>query len=303
MRAGKMVAHRETSKTNPEELAELMIGRKVLLNIKKSKAKRGKALLVANNLEIHNEQGLKRVTNVSFEARSGEILGIAGVTGNGQGSLLKALAGILPISKGSIEIMGKTISSESPLNPEQLRNLGVAHVPEDRQKMGMIADFSASETALLGYHNDQEINQGVWLKRSSVKANCESLMEAFDVRPTNPDLKSSNFSGGNQQKLILAREFERNPEVLIIGQPTRGVDIGAIEFIRKRIIEMRDAGKAIILISVELEEIMSLSDRIIVMCDGEITGTVNAEDAEEATLGMMMANALTTNENPNEAEL
>ena len=303
MRAGKMVAHRETSKTNPEELAELMIGRKVLLNIKKSKAKTGKALLTANNLEIHNEQGLKRVTNVSFEARSGEILGIAGVTGNGQGSLLKALAGILPISKGSIEIMGKTISSESPLNPEQLRNLGVAHVPEDRQKMGMIADFSASETALLGYHNDQEINQGVWLKRSSVKANCESLMEAFDVRPTNPDLKSSNFSGGNQQKLILAREFERNPEVLIIGQPTRGVDIGAIEFIRKRIIEMRDAGKAIILISVELEEIMSLSDRIIVMCDGEITGTVNAEDAEEATLGMMMANALTTNESPNEAEL
>jgi simple sugar transport system ATP-binding protein len=169
--------------------------------------------------------------------------------------------------------------------------------------MGMIADFSASETALLGYHNDKEINQGIWLKRSSVKANCKSIMEAFDVRPTNPDLKSSNFSGGNQQKLILAREFERDPEVLIIGQPTRGVDIGAIEFIRKRIIEMRDAGKAIILISVELEEIMSLSDRIIVMCDGEITGTVDASDADEATLGMMMANALISQEKSNEAQL
>ena len=303
MRAGKMVAHRQTSETNPEELAELMIGRKVLLNIEKSKANIGKPVLVAKNLEIDNEQGLKRVSNVSFEARSGEILGIAGVTGNGQGTLLKALAGILPISNGSIEIMGETINSKNPLNPQQLRNLGVAHVPEDRQRMGMISDFTASETALLGYHNDKNINHGVWLKRSSVKANCESIMEAFDVRPTNPDLKSSNFSGGNQQKLILAREFERDPEVLIIGQPTRGVDIGAIEFIRKRIIDMRDAGKAIILISVELEEIMSISDRIIVMCDGEITGTVDASDADEATLGMMMANALISQEKSNEAQL
>jgi simple sugar transport system ATP-binding protein len=287
-----MVAHRETSQTNPEELAELMIGRKVLLNIKKSKAKIGNPVLVAKNLEIENEQGLKRVSNVSFEACSGEILGIAGVTGNGQGTLLKALAGILPISSGTIEIMGETITSKNTLNPEQLRNLGVAHVPEDRQRMGMISEFTASETALLGYHNDKNINQGVWLKRASVKANCESIMEAFDVRPNNPNLMSSNFSGGNQQKLILAREFERDPDVLIIGQPTRGVDIGAIEFIRKRIIDMRDAGKAIILISVELEEIMSLSDRIVVMCDGEITGTVNGTDADEATLGMMMANAL-----------
>jgi simple sugar transport system ATP-binding protein len=292
MRGGKMVAHRETSQTNPEELAELMIGRKVLLNIKKSKAKIGNPVLVAKNLEIENEQGLKRVSNVSFEACSGEILGIAGVTGNGQGTLLKALAGILPISSGTIEIMGETITSKNTLNPEQLRNLGVAHVPEDRQRMGMISEFTASETALLGYHNDKNINQGVWLKRASVKANCESIMEAFDVRPNNPNLMSSNFSGGNQQKLILAREFERDPDVLIIGQPTRGVDIGAIEFIRKRIIDMRDAGKAIILISVELEEIMSLSDRIVVMCDGEITGTVNGTDADEATLGMMMANAL-----------
>ena len=298
MRAGKMVAHRETNKTNPEELAELMIGRKVLLNIEKSKAKIGKPLLIAKNLEIYNEQDLKRVSDVSFEAHSGEILGIAGVTGNGQGTLLKALAGILPLSKGSIEIMGETISPKSQLNPEQLRNLGVAHVPEDRQKMGMIADFNASETALMGYQKDKELNQGIWLKRSLVKANCVSIMEAFDVRPTDPNLMSSNFSGGNQQKLILAREFERDPEVLIIGQPTRGVDIGAIEFIRKRIIKMRDAGKAIVLLSVELEEIMSLSDRIIVMCDGEITGSVNGADADEATLGMMMANALQPQEKP-----
>ena len=303
MRAGKMVAHRETSKTNPEELAELMIGRKVLLNIEKSKANTGEPVLVAKNLEINNEQGLKRVSDVSFEARSGEILGIAGVTGNGQGTLLKALAGILPISNGSIEIMGKTITSKNPLNPEQLRDLGVAHVPEDRQRMGMISEFTASETALLGYHKDKTINHGVWLKRALVKANCESMMEAFDVRPNNPNLMSSNFSGGNQQKLILAREFERDPDLLIIGQPTRGVDIGAIEFIRKRIIDMRDAGKAIILISVELEEIMSLSDRIVVMCDGEITGMVNGKDADEATLGMMLANALPSEEKPEGVKL
>ncbi len=292
MRAGKMVAHRETSKTNPEELAELMIGRKVLLNIKKSKAKSGKALLTAKNLKIHNEQGLKRVSGVSFEARSGEILGIAGVTGNGQGSLLKALTGILPLSQGSIEIMGETISPKHPLNPKQLRELGVAHVPEDRQKMGMIAEFSASETALLGYHNDKEINQGVWLKRSSVKANCESLMEAFDVRPNDPNLMSSNFSGGNQQKLILAREFERDPEVLIIGQPTRGVDIGAIEFIHKQIVELRDRGKAILLVSVELDEILSLSDRVAVMFDGQIMGERDPSKTNEKELGLLMAGVI-----------
>jgi simple sugar transport system ATP-binding protein len=163
--------------------------------------------------------------------------------------------------------------------------------------MGLINDFSASETAILGYHNSSEINQGLLLKKDKVKHNCESLMSAFDVRPADPNLQSRNFSGGNQQKLILAREFERNPNILLIGQPTRGVDIGAIEFIHKRIIAMRDAGKAVLLVSVELDEIMSLSDRIIVLCDGQITGNIDAKDADERTLGMMMANAYSSEEN------
>jgi simple sugar transport system ATP-binding protein len=215
---------------------------------------------------------------------------------------LKALTGILPLTEGSIEVFGEIITSNNHLGPKILRELGIAHVPEDRQRMGLITEFSASESALLGYHNDKQLNQGLWLKKSLVRDNCESLMSAFDVRPADPKLKSSNFSGGNQQKLIVAREFERNPEVLIIGQPTRGVDIGAIEFIHKRIIAMRDAGKAVVLVSVELEEIMSLSDRIIVMCDGQITGKVDAIDAEERTLGMMMANVLNPSETNQEAQ-
>jgi len=144
----------------------------------------------------------------------------------------------------------------------------------------------------LGYHTDPKINSGIWLNKNNVEDNCKALMSAFDVRPADPHLKSANFSGGNQQKLILAREMERNPDVLLIGQPTRGVDIGAIEFIHQRIIDMRDAGKAVLLVSVELDEIMSVSDRIIVLCDGQITGRINASDADEKTLGMMMANAL-----------
>ena len=302
MRDGKMVAHRQTNETSSEELAELMIGRKVLLNIDKSESKSGSPVLKVKNLHISNEQGIERVTDVSFEVCSGEVLGIAGVTGNGQGTLLKALTGILPLTGGSIEVFGKIITSNNHLEPRILRELGIAHVPEDRQRMGLITEFSASETALLGYHNDEHLNQGLWLKKALVRKNCESLMSAFDVRPANPNLKSSNFSGGNQQKLIVAREFERDPEVLIIGQPTRGVDIGAIEFIRKRIIAMRDAGKAVVLVSVELEEIMSLSDRIIVMCDGQITGNVDARDAEERTLGLMMANALTSSETNQEVQ-
>jgi ABC-type uncharacterized transport system ATPase subunit len=184
------------------------------------------------------------------------------------------------------------MDAKHPLNPDRLRELGLAHVPEDRHRMGLITDFSASESALLGYHTDPQINSGIWLSHSKVKANCQALMKAFDVRPADPQLKSANFSGGNQQKLILAREMERNPDVLLIGQPTRGVDIGAIEFIHQRIIDMRDAGKAVLLVSVELDEIMSVSDRIIVLCDGEITGRIDAANADERTLGMMMANAI-----------
>jgi simple sugar transport system ATP-binding protein len=177
------------------------------------------------------------------------------------------------------------------MSPEKIREIGLAHVPEDRHHMGMVTSFSAQESAILGYHNDKEYNGRFILSRKKVRDYCRKLMDAFDVRPRDPDLKSANFSGGNQQKLILAREMERNPDILLVGQPTRGVDIGAIEFIHKRIIAMRDAGKAVLLVSVELEEIISVSDRVLVMCDGVITGEVAAADATERELGLLMTSS------------
>jgi ABC-type uncharacterized transport system ATPase subunit len=292
MRAGKMVAHRETKQTSREELAELMVGRKVLLQVHKNPANVRQPLMKVKRLTVTDRQGVERLKEVTFELRAGEVLGVAGVSGNGQTELLEALSGIVPITSGSIEVLGFEMDAKHPLTPDRLRKLGLAHVPEDRHRMGLITDFSASESALLGYHADPQINSGIWLSHSKVKANCQALMKAFDVRPADPQLKSANFSGGNQQKLILAREMERNPDVLLIGQPTRGVDIGAIEFIHQRIIDMRDAGKAVLLVSVELDEIMSVSDRIIVLCDGEVTGRIDAANADEQTLGMMMANAI-----------
>ena len=292
MRAGQMVAHRDTKQTSREELAELMVGRKVLLQVDKNPANVREPLMKVKRLTVADSQGVERLKDVSFELRAGEVLGVAGVSGNGQTELLEALSGIVPMTSGTIEVLGFKMDAKHPLTPDRLRELGLAHVPEDRQRMGLITDFSASESALLGYHTDPKINSGIWLSNRKVEANCQALMQSFDVRPADPHLKSGNFSGGNQQKLILAREMERNPEVLLIGQPTRGVDIGAIEFIHQRIIDMRDAGKAVLLVSVELDEIMSVSDRIIVLCDGEISGRIDADDADERTLGMMMANAL-----------
>jgi len=263
-----------------------------LLKVDKKAANAGAPMMKVKRLTVADSQGVERLKDVSFELRAGEVLGVAGVSGNGQSELLEALSGIVPITNGSIEVLGFQMDAKHHLTPDKLRQLGLGHVPEDRHRMGLINDFSASESALLGYHKDPKINSGIWLKKSQVEENCTTLMQAFDVRPADPQLKSSNFSGGNQQKLILAREMERNPDVLLIGQPTRGVDIGAIEFIHQRIIAMRDAGKAVLLVSVELDEIMSVSDRIIVLCDGEISGRINAADADERTLGMMMANAL-----------
>ena len=290
MRAGKMVAHRVTAETSKADIAELMVGRKVLLQVDKDDATVGKPLITVKNLSVKDALGVQRLKQISFEVRAGEVVGIAGVSGNGQSQLLNALSGISKIDGGSIEINGVKITKTNPVSPERMRELDLAHVPQDRHREGMVTSFSAYETAALGYHNDPDYNGRFMMSRKKVRDYCAKLMDAFDVRPRDPDLKSANFSGGNQQKLILAREFEQNPDILLIGQPTRGVDIGAIEFIHKRIIEMRDAGKAVLLVSVELEEIISVSDRVLVMCDGMITGEVAASEADEKTLGLMMTN-------------
>jgi len=286
MRRGELMATKETKNTNVGELAELMVGRRVLLRVEKGPAKPGAVALEVKNLTWKDKQGVARVDNVSFTVRSGEIVGIAGVSGNGQSELLDLIAGITKPTSGEIIFENKVCGPSC--NPRYLRQEGLAHVPEDRQHRGLITSFDASESAILGWHYEESLGKGFHLDRDKVVERSRSEMNEFDVRPADPYLKSAKFSGGNQQKIILAREIERDPDLLIVGQPTRGVDIGAIEFIHRRLIELRDQGKAILLVSVELDEIRTLSDRILVMFAGRIMGERDS-NADERELGLLMA--------------
>jgi len=291
MRAGEMVAHRQTAETTREELAELMVGREVLLRVEKTPAQPGDVVLQAKDLINIDDAGVTRLDHVSFELRAGEIVGVAGVTGNGQSELLEVLSGIQAPDGGTLTVHGRVVDAEHPCGPAEMRQLNMAHVPEDRQRMGMISPFVAWESTILGYHHDPAYTGPVLLKTDAIVADTEGKMSRFDVRPPNPQLTSDSFSGGNQQKLVLAREIERRPNILLIGQPTRGVDIGAIEFIHQQLIQMRDAGCGVLLVSVELEEILSLSDRILVMFEGRIVGEIAGADADARTIGLMMTNA------------
>jgi general nucleoside transport system ATP-binding protein len=288
MRRGQMVATVKTNETSPEALAELMVGRKVLLEVAKGPAHPGKIILKVENLRVRDEHKVERLKGVSFEIRAGEILGIAGVAGNGQSELLEALGGFHKAT-GQITLNG----ADLPLggsNGQSRRSAGIAHVPEDRQYLGLIMDFAAWENVAFGYHNAPEYqSNALFMDNAALRADTAKKMATFDVRPPIPGLAAKNFSGGNQQKIVVAREMERNPDLLLIGQPTRGVDIGAIEFIHKQIVALRDAGKAILLVSVELDEIMSLSDRIAVMFDGQLMGFRDPEKTNERELGLMMA--------------
>jgi ABC-type uncharacterized transport system ATPase subunit len=244
--------------------------------------------MTVTNLEVRDRLGVARLKGVSFELRAGEIVGIAGVAGNGQSELLEALAGMRAPSHGEIRLGGRELVREG-LGPRERRTLGLAHVPEDRLRVGVVASFPAQTNAILGYHDASRFNRGVLTDRAAILAACEQKMADYDVRPPNPRQRLSAFSGGNQQKLVLAREIEADPRVLLIGQPTRGVDIGAIEFIHKKIVALRDAGKALLLVSVELDEILGLADRILVLNGGEIVGELLRADATEEKLGLMMA--------------
>ena len=290
MRGGEMVAHRNTADTNREELAELMVGRKVLLQVDKGAAAPAETRLEVAHVDVIDDNGVKRLDDVSFSVRAGEIVGIAGVSGNGQSELLEVLAGIRAIDGGEIRLDGAVVTPDRPVDPHRMRALHLAHVPEDRLRMGLVRSFSAKESFILGYHEDPAYNGRLLLDLAAIRDDCSGKMTAYDVRPPDPDLLTANFSGGNQQKLVLARDMERAPKILLVGQPTRGVDIGAIEFIHKSLIAMRDAGCAVLLVSVELDEIMSLSDRILVMFDGHMVGEVPAGQTDERTLGLMMAN-------------
>ena len=290
MRRGQMVATVTTAETSPPELAELMVGRKVLLHVEKRPATPGAKVLEVRDLRVTDAKGVQRLKGVSFDIRAGEILGIAGVAGNGQSDLLHVLGGY-GRATGSITVNGTPLDLTGARSDGQSRRAnGIAHVPEDRQSEGLIMDYTAWENVGFGYHTDPRYQRSrLFMNSSAMRADCVGKMERFDVRPPNPLLTARNFSGGNQQKIVVAREIERNPDILLIGQPTRGVDIGAIEFIHKQIVALRDQGKAILLVSVELDEIMSLSDRIAVMFDGQIMGERLPGATNARELGLLMA--------------
>ncbi|MDQ4136235.1 MAG: ABC transporter ATP-binding protein [Pseudomonadota bacterium] len=288
MRRGGMVATYVTAETSPPQLAEAMVGRRVLLRVEKEARAPGPPMLEVESLSVVDARGVLRVANASFKVHAGEIVGIAGVAGNGQSELLEALAGMRHPLLGSITLGGRRLSLAEH-NPHRLRELGLLHVPEDRLRAGLVPSFPAFESAALGFTDDPRLGSAGVLSHGRMIAHLAALMERYDVRPQAPRLKTSKFSGGNQQKIVLAREIEREPKVLLVGQPTRGVDIGAIEFIHRRLVSLRDAGVGILLVSVELDEIMNLSDRILVMCGGHITGERRAEGTDEGDLGLLMA--------------
>ena len=290
MRQGEVVGHTKTTDTNKEKLAEMMVGRSVLLRLNKAEAKLGDVVFKVENLTVKDDLDVTRVKNVNFEIRSGEILGLAGVTGNGQTELLEALSGIRKVESGAIYLNDEKISDkDNLLDPRELKEKGLAHVPEDRQRMGLVTDFKAYEILIFGYHDQEPYSKSSILRDGDILSFSKKVMEEYDVRPRSPQLITSNFSGGNQQKIILSRELNENPKILLVRQPTRGVDIGAIEFIHQRLIDMRDKGGAILLVSVELDEVLSLSDRILVMFDGNIVGERINKDVTDRELGLLMA--------------
>jgi ABC-type uncharacterized transport system ATPase subunit len=268
MRDGRVVGERETAATNAAELARLMVGRDVLLTVEKSPARPGQPVLRVEHLRLGGV-----LDDLSFELRAGEIVGIAGVEGNGQTELIEVLAGLRRADGGAVIFEGMEIQR---LSARRIRELGIAHIPEDRHHRGLILDFDLADNAILGTHYRPPVTSRLGVVNESVvAARITGLLRDFDVRPPDRDLPARALSGGNQQKLIIGREFAIEPRLLLVSQPTRGVDIGAIEFIHRQLIERRDRGAAILLVSAELEEVLSLSDRLLVMYQGRFAGTVD----------------------------
>lgn len=299
MRSGRVVLDAKIADTSIDGLAEAMIGRCVNLGRSgvgvSGAAQRGEVLLAAQGLGVTDALGVARLADVSLQLRAGEIVGIAGVSGNGQSELLDVLSGLLTPTQGELQLGPRRFTPAHWLSTRQARALRLAHVPEDRHRRGMVLPFGAWESAVLGYQGKRRYSSRFgWMRRRAMHDDTAAMMERYDVRPRNPALRSSKFSGGNQQKLVLAREaqfFDQGPQVLLVGQPTRGVDIGAIEFIHGRLRAMRDAGGAVLVVSSELDEILALADRVIVMHAGRIAGELPIEQCSEAALGRLMGGA------------
>ena len=289
MRAGRVVQEMPISQASIEGLAEAMVGRKVQMGrVQEDERPVGEALLSLRKVQVRDAQNVVRLADINLDLRAGEIVGVAGVSGNGQSELLDVLSGLLAPSEGEMQLGGQTFDPTKWLDPRTARTLGLAHVPEDRHARAMVMAFSAWESAVLGYDGLPAYTQRGWMKHAGMRSATAQMMERFDVRPRDPELGSSKFSGGNQQKLVLARELGQSPKVLLVGQPTRGVDIGAIEFIYSQLRAMRDAGCAVLVVSSELDEILALSNRVIVMNQGRVTGELAIDECTEANLGLLM---------------
>jgi simple sugar transport system ATP-binding protein len=286
MRGGAVVLDCEIADTTLDGLAEAMVGRRVQLGRTGAAAQPGEVLLQAQGLQWRDALGVLRLDGVSIALRAGEIVGVAGVSGNGQSELLDVLSGMHAPQQGELVLRGRRFTPDRWLDTAAARELGLAHVPEDRHRRGLVLPFAAWESAVLGYQ--RRYSRGGWMKQRAMHDDTAAMMERYDVRPRDPGLRSSKFSGGNQQKLVLAREALTQPKVLLVGQPTRGVDIGAIEFIHGRLRAMRDAGGALLVVSSELDEILALADRVVVMNAGRIAGELPIEQCNEGALGRLM---------------
>ena len=287
MRRGKVVGHTTPAETNQQGLATMMVGRSVLLEVEKAPAKPAEIVLQITDLTIKDERGVGAVKDVSFEVRAGEILGIAGVQGNGQTQLAEAITGLRDVNAGTVSLLGKVIPFEKP---RYLIEHGMGHVPEDRHKHGLVLSYSLADNMVLcTYYQKPFAGKMLMRNEQAIQENANGLMERFDVRAPSAAVAASTLSGGNQQKVIVAREFSRGIEVLVANQPTRGLDVGSIEYIHKEIVKMRDNGVGVVVISAELDEILSLSDRIAVMFRGEIVTIIDAKDATREKLGLWMA--------------
>ena len=284
MRDGRTVGNVVTSQTNAQELARMIVGRDVLLRVEKTDASPAATVLEVKNLRVTGRHGLA-VDNVSFTVRAGEIVGIAGIEGNGQTELIEALAGLVRPDSGNIEFEGVNVTARSA---RELKELGIAHIPEDRHRRGLLLNSDLTENAILGVHYREPVSAAGMMNTSAMRKRVGEIIEHFDVRPANPDLPARSLSGGNQQKLIIGREFELDPKLLLVSQPTRGVDIGAIEFIHRKLIELRDDGRAVLLVSAELEEVTALADRLLVIREGKIVGEVDPRTASAEEVGLLM---------------
>jgi simple sugar transport system ATP-binding protein len=285
MRDGRTVGEVKTSETNAKELARMIVGRDVLLRVEKPDSTPNSVVLEARDVVITGSHGIA-VDGVSFSVRAGEIVGIAGIEGNGQTELIEALAGLRPISAGHFEFEGKDVTRASA---RRLKELGVGHIPEDRHRRGLLLQSDLAENSILGVHYRPPVASSTgFMNGDAVRSRVTEIIEKFDVRPANPELAAKSLSGGNQQKLIIGREFELNPKLLLVSQPTRGVDIGAIEFIHRKLIGLRDAGTAVLLVSAELEEVTALADRLLFIRKGRIVGEVDPKQTSNEDIGLMM---------------